>query len=90
MTGIHRTRFIRRCIERGLQRNGGDGPGHTMFFRVPIENILWWDPEDEAVCILPNTMEALAVSTRRASAVAVFTRSEELDLALTTYDLLNP
>lgn len=82
---IHRTRFIRRCRAEGMQY-GVDGPA-TMW-RVPIHYLLWW--ADDEVLLLKNDPECLRLGRRRAEAVAIFREADDLELAIQTYNLLNP
>jgi len=79
---IHRTDFVRRCQAAGFVAHHHIDP---VFWRLPINYVLWWD--DEQVLILPNNIGALALGNRRPSAVAIF---DDLDAAIATYHLLNP
>lgn len=80
---IHRTRFIRRCKAEGLK---GNTIGHAnMFWRVPVQYIIWWNDATEEVCFVPNTSAALSDPYNHH--IAVF---DDLDYAITAYNLLNP
>lgn len=82
---IHRTRFIRRCLAEGLV-HGQYGP--TNMWRRPVHYLLWW--VDDEVLILKNDPECLTLGRRRAEAVAIFREADDLELAIQTYNLLNP
>ena len=82
---IHRTRFVRRCLAEGLVY----GPyGPATMWRVPFYYLLWW--VDDEVLILKNDPECLKLGRRRAEAVAIFREAGDLELAVQTYNLLNP
>lgn len=82
---IHRTHFIRRCLAEGLSL-GVHAP--TEMARRPIHYLLWW--VDDEVLLLKNDPECLKLGRRRAEAVAIFKEYDELELAIQTYNLLNP
>lgn len=82
---IHRTDFIRRCLAEGLV-HGPYGP--AIMWRVPIHYMLWWVGDE--VLILKNAPECLQLGRRRTEAAAIFREAGDLELAIQTYNLLNP